>query len=149
MPADGVAATAHSRKNVGRKRGGRGAEHRGTARSSQRSFGYLWAMAVQPTCRMELVDEEGVTTLHLVGELDVAAVPHLRECFHQLAHANKVNVVADLSELDFIDSTGIGGLVAGLKRMRENGGELALQGPSDRVMKVLEITGLDRVFTIA
>jgi anti-sigma B factor antagonist len=84
----------------------------------------------------------------MVGELDVASVQDLRDCFASLAGEGQERVVVDLAELDFIDSVGLGALIGGLKRFRGRGGELVLKDPKLSVSKVLGITGLDRVFTI-
>lgn len=57
-------------------------------------------------------------------------------------------MTVDLSDVGFIDSTGMGALVDGLKRMREAGGGMVLRSPGPSTRKVLEITGLDQVFRI-
>ena len=54
----------------------------------------------------------------------------------------------DLSKATFIDSTTLGVLVGGVKRLRPAGGSLALVCTDDNITKIFEITGLDRVFTI-
>ena len=55
----------------------------------------------------------------------------------------------DLAHLDFIDSTGLAVLVAGLKRLREHGGDMALRSPKPSILRVFEITGLTQVFAIS
>ena len=101
-----------------------------------------------PTCRLEYTHAGATTTLRLVGELDISNTQDLRDCFTALVKAGQDRIVVDLSELDFIDSMGLGALVGGLKRLRGVGGEFLLKDPSPRVLKVLELTGLDEVFTI-
>ena len=54
----------------------------------------------------------------------------------------------DLSELDFVDSFGLGAVVGALKRVRQRGGELALVCPSSRIRRVFEICDLDRVLAL-
>ena len=58
------------------------------------------------------------------------------------------HVVVDLSETTFIDSTTLGVLVGGVKRLRTNDGQLSLICSDRNITKIFEITGLDRVFTI-
>jgi anti-sigma B factor antagonist len=58
------------------------------------------------------------------------------------------HVVIDLSETTFIDSTTLGVLVGGVKRLRTNDGQLSLICSDRNITKIFEITGLDRVFTI-
>jgi anti-sigma B factor antagonist len=87
--------------------------------------------------------------LRLVGELDIGTAGRLRQALcsaHDLAPAT---VVVDLSALTFIDSTGLHELVVAQKRQRAAGGEVVLQAPSPQTRRVLEIVGLDQLFTIA
>lgn len=85
----------------------------------------------------------------VVGELDLATAPRLRDVLVELADQGATQVTVDLTEMDFIDSTGLSVLIAALKRLRESGGDLALRSPSAAAMKVFEITGVARVFTIS
>lgn len=57
-------------------------------------------------------------------------------------------VLLDFSEVDYIDSTGIGELVGFLVKFQKEQGRIALVNPQDRVLKLLEIAGLDRIFTV-
>jgi anti-sigma B factor antagonist len=91
--------------------------------------------------------------VRMKGELDVASAPRLRECVLKLIQpspsSDKVGtVVLDLSNVTFVDSTGLGVIAASRQRVARVGGELILRGPRPNTIKVLEITGLDRVFTI-
>ena len=58
------------------------------------------------------------------------------------------DVVVDFSNTTFIDSTTLGVLVGGVKRLRTNDGQLSLVCSDRNITKIFEITGLDRVFTI-
>jgi anti-sigma B factor antagonist len=57
-------------------------------------------------------------------------------------------VVLDPGELAFVDSTGLGAMVGGLKRLREAGSDLVLRSPPPTDLKVITITGLDKVFAV-
>lgn len=95
------------------------------------------------------VSEHGATTvLSVRGEVDVYTAPRLREKLVELVSQGKHNIVIDLEAVDFLDSTGLGVLVGGLKRLRSHDGELSLVCTQHRILKVFEITGLTRVFTI-
>jgi anti-sigma B factor antagonist len=82
------------------------------------------------------------------GELDAHAAPRLqRELSLALTHGMR-SVVVDLSAVPFVDSTVLGVLVDGRRRLHERGGTLVLVTEDRRVLRILEVTGLDRAFTI-
>lgn len=89
-----------------------------------------------------------VPVLAVAGEIDVYTAPRLREQLLELARSGAQTVVTDLSGVTFVDSTGLGVLVSGLKRFREAGGDLLLVVTQPQILKVLEITGLTTVFSI-
>jgi anti-sigma B factor antagonist len=94
------------------------------------------------------VERSGRTTvLTLRGDLDVATAPDLREALVEVIDQG-ARIVIDMEALDFLDSAGLGILVGGLKRARTHGGDLELVCSNRVVLKPLELTGLDRVFTI-
>ncbi|HWC33117.1 MAG TPA: STAS domain-containing protein [Actinomycetota bacterium] len=88
------------------------------------------------------------TVLALEGEIDLYTAPKLKEQISELVATDRAQLVVDLSRVEFLDSTGLGVLIGGLKRAREKGGELALAGATEPVRKVLSITGLDKVFPL-
>ncbi|MBX3285094.1 MAG: STAS domain-containing protein [Actinobacteria bacterium] len=98
--------------------------------------------------RLELSEQGGWSVLLVGGEVDVATAPRLREQLIKLVNDQRFQIVVDLGGVDFIDSTGLGVLIGALKRVRTQGGELALVCTERRILKVFEITGLDRVFRI-
>ena len=87
--------------------------------------------------------------LHLLGELDLSTAPQLRDELQRLANNGATQITLDLSELDFVDSTGLSVLITALKRLRQQGGEMALRSPTPGTRRVLEITGLTEVFAIS
>jgi anti-sigma B factor antagonist len=62
----------------------------------------------------------------VTGEVDADAAPMLREQMRELATEGAAHLIADLGQVDFLDSTGLGAIVSGLKRLREAGGSLPL-----------------------
>lgn len=86
--------------------------------------------------------------LRVQGEVDVYTSPALRDELYRLIDGGATHVVVDLTDMDFIDSSGLGVFVGALKRIRERSGELELRGLQPSTRKVLEITGLTQVFTI-
>ena len=83
--------------------------------------------------------------LQIAGELDAYTAPVLRDRMRDLTAVGVVNVIADLRQVDFLDSTGLGVLIGGLKRFREHGGSLAPVITKSGVLKVLQVTGLTTV----
>lgn len=92
---------------------------------------------------------EGKTpVVTVVGEIDVATAPQLRERLHAVIARGEPTVVLDLLGVTFLDSTALGVLVGALKRCRELGGELHIVVADARIMKIFDITGLTKVFPI-
>lgn len=90
----------------------------------------------------------GWTVLRVQGEVDVYTAPRFREQLIELVSRGERRIVVDLDGVDFLDSTGLGVLVGGLKRVRTHEGEMVLVCTKSRILKVFEITGLTKVFTI-
>ncbi|MFC0627629.1 STAS domain-containing protein [Kribbella deserti] len=88
------------------------------------------------------------TVVEVGGEIDVYTAPKLRETLVSLVDAGNHHLVLDLEKVEFLDSTGLGVLVGGLKRVRTNDGSLALVCTQERLLKIFRITGLDKVFDI-
>lgn len=105
--------------------------------------------AVNPGELQVLVSgDEPEYQFQLLGELDMSTAPQLREELLRVVADGAKMVTVDLSELAFIDSTGLSVLITGLKRLRQQGGEMALRSPTPGTRRVLEITGLTEVFSI-
>lgn len=82
------------------------------------------------------------------GEVDIAASPELRRQLERLTD-DEEPIVVDVSEMSFIDSSGLGVLVEVLKRRREAGaGPVTLRGMQEPVRRVFEITGLTDLFEL-
>ena len=86
--------------------------------------------------------------LHVRGCLDHQTSPRLRERLSELQRAGQRCVVVDLDGVEFLDSTGLGVLVGGLKRAQQAHGALHLVCTQPNVLKVFRITGLTKVFPI-
>jgi anti-sigma B factor antagonist len=91
---------------------------------------------------------EDVTVVHVGGEIDVYTAPVLREHLDEHISQGRHELVVDLGDVSFMDSTGLGVLVGRLKLVRVKNGTLRLVCSSDRILKVFSITGLDKVFQI-
>ena len=92
------------------------------------------------------VEESGSTRrIRLRGSCDLATAPSLRQTLFELTPPEVSEVVLDVTDLDFIDSTGLGVVLGAMRRLREGGGNLAIAGAQGVVRRVLEITDLDKV----
>ena len=92
---------------------------------------------------------EGVrTVISVTGEIDVYTAPTLRERLNELVADGEYHLVVDMAGVDFLDSTGLGVLVGGLKRARSHDGTLQLVCDQEKILKVFRITGLTKVFPI-
>jgi len=95
----------------------------------------------------EQIDDD-THVIELGGEIDLYTAPEFKERMVELIDAGKKYIVVDLSTATFIDSTTLGVLVGGVKRLRPSGGSMALVCSDQNITKIFEITGLDRVFQI-
>ena len=86
--------------------------------------------------------------LEVSGEIDVYTAPRLRERLIDLVNQGHHHLVVDVEKVEFLDSTGLGVLVGGLKRVRANGGSLLIVCTQERLLKIFRITGLEKVFGI-
>ena len=99
----------------------------------------------------QINDEQIDADTHVIelgGEIDLYTAPEFKERMVQVIEDGKKQVIVDLSKATFIDSTTLGVLVGGVKRLRPAGGTLALVCSDQNIVKIFEITGLDRVFPI-
>ena len=91
-------------------------------------------------------DSVGLVTLS--GEVDIYTAPRLKERMLELFDGGVRDMVIDLSGVTFIDSTALGVLIGGVRRVNDGGGVMALVVATRPVERILTVTGLDQVFTI-
>jgi anti-anti-sigma factor len=87
----------------------------------------------------------GATVVRPVGRLDLLSAAELRQQLAREVAAGRSRLVVDLAQVAFIDSSGLGALIGGLKAARLAGGDLRIARPSEQARIVLELTTLDRV----
>jgi len=93
-------------------------------------------------------EDDGRAVVAVGGEIDVYTAPRLRDRITELVGAGNYDLVIDLEAVEFLDSTGLGVLVGGLKKVRAHGGSLELVCTQERLLKIFRITGLAKVFVI-
>jgi anti-sigma B factor antagonist len=93
--------------------------------------------------------ENGVGLVELSGEVDISTAPRFKEELEALIAEGNTDVVVDLSDVAFIDSTALGVLVGAVRRLHPHGGRMIVVAQTHAVTRPLTLTGLDRVFTVA
>ncbi len=92
--------------------------------------------------------KDGIEIVDVEGEIDVYTAPRLRELLIELVNSSHFQLVVNMEKVEFLDSTGLGVLVGGLKRVRAHDGSLDLVCTQERILKIFRITGLTKVFGI-
>jgi anti-sigma B factor antagonist len=86
--------------------------------------------------------------IDLEGEVDVYTAPQLKQQIISMLDGGTNHVIVNLTNVEYLDSTALGVLIGGLKRLREKNGALDLVCPNPRIRRIFEITGLDKIFDI-
>src|SRR5436305_13594308 len=97
---------------------------------------------------LETIKRDQQTVLAVRREIDVYTAPRLRQAIVDLVDSGVTNLVIDMEKVDFLDSTGLGVLVEGLKRVKTRGGVLSIVVTQDKIIKIFEITGLNKAFSL-
>jgi anti-sigma B factor antagonist len=98
-----------------------------------------------------LTDEALDAERHVVavrGEIDLFTAPELKQKLTEVIASGRRQIVVDLSQTTFLDSTALGVLIGAVKRLRSDSGHLVLVNVDTNIAKTFEITGLDQIFTI-
>jgi anti-sigma B factor antagonist len=96
----------------------------------------------------------GVTTVEdwavvaVVGELELATAPKLRQQIVTLVGDGRTRILIDLQQVDFVDSIGLGILVSALKRVRGRDGQLVITGPKPRVRVLFDLVRLPEIIDV-
>lgn len=93
-------------------------------------------------------DLRRVRLFEVAGRVDSYNANELGAALDAAADDGQVNLVLDLSHVDYMSSAGLREMVRVLKRVKRSGGDLRVAAPSDRVREVLELAGLDSIFEI-
>ena len=93
-------------------------------------------------------NKDGIEVIDVGGEIDISTAPRLRELLIDMVSKNNYQLIVNMDKVEFLDSTGLGVLVGGLKRVRAHDGSLDLVCTQERILKIFKITGLTSVFGI-
>ena len=100
--------------------------------------------------RLETAIEEvsNVSVVRVVGEIDIYTAPTFKSAVHKAIDSGARNLVVDLTDVSYMDSSGFGTLLGATKRVRPKGGTISLVGCSEAIERMLRITRLDTIFGV-
>ncbi|GKV67220.1 MULTISPECIES: STAS domain-containing protein [Sporosarcina] len=98
--------------------------------------------------QVEQVDKDLVHNFKIIGEIDIYTAPKLKEHLARLEQAEGMEVELDLSEVNYMDSTGLGVFVGFYKEITAHNGKLVIKGLNQRLYRLFEITGLSDIMQI-
>jgi anti-sigma B factor antagonist len=102
-----------------------------------------------PSFTLELVTAgDDCAVLRITGEVDVSTAPQVRDQVVRLIADGVIRLIADLRDVTFLDSAGLGALVGSLRRVRVHDGSLTIATASSRLLRLFELTGLVNAFTL-
>ena len=99
---------------------------------------------MQGRLRLEVESQSATTTVRVIGEVDLATSPQLRECLTGLDGV----VLVDLSDVGFLDSSGLNALIGSKKHLMAVGGVLRLEGAQPHVRHVFDVMGMSEWFEL-
>ncbi|MDF9715399.1 STAS domain-containing protein [Nocardioides sp. ChNu-153] len=94
---------------------------------------------------IDVSTDRGIAVVVPHGRLNMVAARQLRETLNGVIEGGTNRVVVDLAETTFLDSSGLGALISGLKSARQAGGDLRIARPTPAVLSVFELTNIDKV----
>ena len=104
---------------------------------------------IRTTCRIAFTTDGESLTVRLSGEIDHHAAAEVRERIDAEIHALRPRAtVLDLSGIDFMDSAGLGLIMGRIALMKRLGGETVLKNPTEKVLKIVRLSGLERMMKI-
>jgi anti-sigma B factor antagonist len=98
--------------------------------------------------QVELLEENSIQRFKIVGEIDAFTAPLLKERLASAERIEGLHAELDISEVGYMDSTGLGVFVGFYKAVKANGGHMKIVGVNRRLQRLFEITGLDDVMDI-
>lgn len=91
---------------------------------------------------------DGVVIIEVAGELDLYTAPRLKETLLTALEGDTLKILVDIAGVHFIDSSALGVLIGGVKRLKPKGGKMVLVSVDENVNWIFQITGLNSVFDI-
>ncbi len=98
--------------------------------------------------KVDIKEGEGCNILNVCGDVDVYTSPKVKESINALIEKEIYNIVVNLEDVRYVDSTGLGVLIGALKRVKEHNGNIVLVCTNPQIKKIFQITGLVKIFSI-
>jgi anti-sigma B factor antagonist len=98
--------------------------------------------------KSQLNESNSLWDVCLSGEIDVSTANEVKENLINLISKQSADIKLDMTNLDYIDSTGLGALIGVLKRLKENDRDIYITNTKKNVRKIFNITGLDKIFKV-
>ncbi len=95
---------------------------------------------------IEPADNDGYAVLRPKGELDAYSVAQFREAFSTIS--DEPRLIVDLAQVQFIDSAGLGALIGGIRKLRENEGRISVFCDRSNINRLLHTTGFNRIVPV-
>ncbi len=92
--------------------------------------------------------EKNIWEVNIQGEIDIYTAGKLKEKLNKILDERNGDLKVNLKELEYIDSTGLGVFIGVLRRLKENGKNIKMMNPRPNIKKLLNITGLDKIFIV-
>ncbi len=97
---------------------------------------------------LTVAHSDAVASVKVRGEVDIHTCGELERTLTELAELGARTITIDVSQVAFIDSSGLRALVVGHKVLQDQGGSLVISNPSASTARLLEVTGLDGLFEV-
>lgn len=90
--------------------------------------------------------DDGVVKVNVIGFLDAHTFEQMESVISQLFEKEKYKIIVDLAKVEYISSAGCGVFIGAISDAKENDGNIVLLNPTDNVMEVFELLGLNQIF---
>jgi len=104
--------------------------------------------AMETDLQIKIRRGKDVRVVDLSGDVDTYTCVKLREAILDLLEEGNSRMIIGMANVSYIDSSGLGTLVGGLRRVNDQKGELVISGANPQIRKVFSITGLSKVFPL-
>jgi len=94
-------------------------------------------------------DQDQSWHVDIMGEVDIHTSGNLKDALNNLLNEKETSIKINCDKLIYIDSTGLGVLIGVLKRVKKNENDIFIQGAQSNISKLLNITGLDKIFIMS